>query len=196
MDKHTAPDNTEIGSLTVEELVIKLRQAAPEDASTYILEIIGRFEPLLRRAWKHAAFKLEYQDFVQEVVFQLFRGLPGLRNSSAFPGYLRSIALRVATDSFRKQSVDPIANTDVVKDTIRAFDEELIRSIHIRYCLEMLQPGERAIIELGVIDGLSVKEIAEKLQVNEVTVRVRKFRAFKKLRRILLDEGKKLENNS
>lgn len=205
--KHTAHDSTDLHSLTVEELVIKLRHTAQEDASTYVSEIIARFEPLLRKAWRDAAFRTEYKDFVQEVVFRFFRGLPGLRSGRSFPGYLRKIAVGVAVDSLRKQSIDPIARAEPLSpedkaelrraaETIKSFDEEILKSIHVRYCLEMLRPEERTVIELGVIEGLSVKEIGDRLRINQATVRVMKFRALKKLQRILRAEGSKLEKES
>src|ERR1044072_7972719 len=179
---------SELCSLTVEELVTRMLNASPEEESIYCREIIRRFEPLLRSAWKKAAFTSDYKDYAQDVWVALVEVLPNLKSSSAFPGYLRKVAVGVAAQAVRKHLRDPMADLrDIeadlrdIENAIIPFDGELIRAIHIRYCLEMLTKREKNVMALSM-EGLSIKEIAAELKISQIAVRVAMFRARRELR--------------
>jgi RNA polymerase sigma-70 factor (ECF subfamily) len=70
-------------------------------------------------------------------------------------------------------------------DDIAAMDARLdaeARSREIYAAIERLTEGERAVLELVVLDGLSVSEAAKAAGVSPVTARVRLHRARRKLR--------------
>jgi DNA-directed RNA polymerase specialized sigma24 family protein len=97
------PERAPPAKLSVGELVRQLSAAGPGHGSEQVQELIHRFEPVLRTAWRHGGFELEYEDYVQEVFLNLFGALPGSREPEAFPGFFRRIALSTAAGLARAQ---------------------------------------------------------------------------------------------
>ena len=186
-------DESNIKLLTVEQLVSQLRASSKADSSLYCKELIRRFEPLLRWAWRRGAFTAEYQDFVQDVFLRLFRGLPHLLNPKAFPGYFRQVALSVAADHSRKQFATPTDSAGNIEEVVENFDEQILTRVFIRSYLEHLPPREREVIELDFLQELSVKEIGERLGFTPGGVRSIKSRALRRLRNLLTADAKALE---
>jgi RNA polymerase sigma factor (sigma-70 family) len=184
--------------LPVERLVDGLRQADAAASSPYAAEIIRRFEPLLRRAWRQWGSPTDYRDFVQEVFLRLFSGLPGLRDARAFPGYLRKVILSVAASHLRHRGrsadrkTDPLPEPDALVDR---FDERLLAAIFVRSYLEELPPREREVARLTYIEERSAEDVAAELELSAGAVRSTKSRATRRLREILLREAEDLERS-
>ena len=187
-------------SLTVEELISRLREASQEEASPYCLEIIRRFEPLLRQIWRRRVFTEEYQDFVQDVFVRMFGGLPSLTDPMAFPGYLLRVILSVSADYSRKSSAKwaKISQTDPVgiEEIASQVDDELLSEVFVRSYLEHLEPRDQQVLVLSVLEGYSAKEIGKALGLGTGTVRVIKSRALKKLRSLILSDANTLDPSS
>jgi DNA-directed RNA polymerase specialized sigma24 family protein len=75
---------------------------------------------------------------------------------------------------------DPYAAADLTADVFVAAIESAARSLYQQ--LAELPPGERAVLELVALDGLTVAEAARALGVNPVAARVRFYRARRALR--------------
>lgn len=193
---HTADLNSDLGSLPTEQLVLHLREASQQDASIYCEEIIRRFEPLLRKAWRGATINVDYQDYLQEVLLKLFGSLVHLKNPKAFPGYFRRVVLSVIVDYSRRQrSGIHVLTLDEVDEVVDRVDEQILTEIFVRSYIEHLSPREREVIILGSIQEEPVNEIAKKLKISPGAVRATKARAIKRLRGLLLDEAGALENS-
>ena len=185
----------ELKLLTTEELILRLKEAPIESASSYCEELISRFEPLLRRAWQRDIGG-EYQDFVQDVFVRLFAGLPQLRNPKAFPGYLRSIVLSVASYHWRSKGKTPSRTAAEVDRLVHGFDETLITRIFIRTYVERLPSRERDVIAMAYLQDLSTGEIAHKLGMKTGAVRSLKGRALNRLRELFLEDAKDLSGGA
>lgn len=186
--------NGALRSLTAEELIRRLRSASPVDATPYCQELIRRFEPLLRRTWRRIAFRIEYEDFVQDVFLRLFRTLARLENPKAFPGYFRRVILSVAIDHARRLR-STVPETQTIAEAASTVDTEIYDAILVRSYLEHLPPQEQAVIKLGYLEGLDTSEVAKRLGITPGGVRGTKARAFKRLRAILLEEAERLEGS-
>ncbi len=55
----------------------------------------------------------------------------------------------------------------------------------VRGAIEQLPPGQREVVELHKLRGMSMAEIAQRLQIREGAVRVRAHRAYRALARLL-----------
>ncbi|MCX4244633.1 RNA polymerase sigma factor [Paraliomyxa miuraensis] len=62
-------------------------------------------------------------------------------------------------------------------------EEEIVR--RVRAALAALPPGQREVVELHKLRGMSMADIASRLEVREGAVRVRAHRAYKTLARLL-----------
>jgi RNA polymerase sigma-70 factor, ECF subfamily len=180
-------------ALPVERLVAGLLRAGPKEASAYAEEIIRRFEPALRNAWRQGAFHLDYEDFVQDVFVRLFGNLRSLRNPKAFPGFLYQVAHSVAASHARRSAAlkaEPLDRLDKLEDR---FDERLLAGIFVRSYLEELPPREQEITKMAFLEERSAEDIARELDLTPSAVRATKSRAARRLRQILLLEAEALE---
>jgi RNA polymerase sigma factor (sigma-70 family) len=184
----------DVQTLTVDQLVCKLRESSPEDSSIFFEEIIKRFEPLVRKVWRRGAHIIEYNDFAQDAFLRLFRGLPKLQNPKAFPGYFRSIVVSVLLDQFRKGPVPftEEAGADLVAEGL---DDQILTGIFIRSYLEHLPPREKEVISLEYLHDYSLADIAKKLELKPGTVRMAKARGLNRLRDLFLRDAKALEES-
>lgn len=189
------PTNTEgaVLPLPVEQLVAGLLAAPPEEASLYAAEIIRRFEPALRHAWRKGAFQVDFQDFVQDVFVRLFGGLRSLRNPKAFPGFLYQVAHSVAADHARRSGRAEMEPLDPLHDVGDRFDERLLAGIFVRSYLGELPPREREVARMSFLEERSAEDIAQALDLTPGAVRATKARAARRLREILMREADDLK---
>lgn len=142
-------------------------------------------------------------DMSQEAFIKAYNSLDSFRGDSKFSVWLYRIVSNVCLDFIRsrkrKQTVslsmeDDNGNDvelDIADDTQspeRLMDKRLTREA-VRRGLASLPPGQRQILLLREIQGLSYDEIAEVLNVEAGTVKSRIFRARKKLSAFLLEDG-------
>jgi RNA polymerase sigma factor (sigma-70 family) len=172
-------------SLPIHKIVQHLTSAEEPIKSRCAEEIIKRFEPLLRKAWKRGAFYVEYTDFVQDVFTKLFSGISSLREPKSFPGYFRRVALSVAADHAKKS--DPYLSKEITpEDTIiKSFEKALLSKLFIRSYMEELTPRERQVITMFFLNELSIADIAINLMISKSAVRATKTRGLKNLRELL-----------
>ena len=176
-------------SLTVADLIVRLRSESPAEGSLYCEELIRRFEPLLRGTWHRLAEKTEYQDFVQDVFTQLFSNLPALKDPNAFPGYFRQIVVTVAVTKLRKTAVRDEVELDELAELATNVDQDMLTKVFIRSYLERLPLREQTVILLDYFHGFTLKEIAVQLDLTDANVRVIKHRALKSLREMIRNDA-------
>lgn len=109
----------------------------------------------------------------------------------------RHTALDLARKSSRQRArqvdLDAVGGVDRVledaapsPDTAMAEDEET-RDVmrRVRSAISKLPPGQRDVVELHKLKGMSMAEVADRLSIQEGTARVRAHRAYKSLARRL-----------
>jgi RNA polymerase sigma-70 factor (ECF subfamily) len=182
----------DLRNVSLPGLVSGLQSAStPEESSPYFAEIVRRFEPLLRKAWRRAPM-VEYADFAQEVFTRLFRSLPRLRTPAAFPGFFRAIMLSVVSDLWRHRSQEePLS--DSLAEIVAIVDESTGGELVMRSYAELLGEPERTILLLDLIEGQTSDEIAAQLGWTAGGVRTAKSRALKQLRKQIEAEADALE---
>ncbi len=84
--------------------------------------------------------------------------------------------LRVANHADERPNVE-----DAVASEERR--EEII--VRVREAIAQLPPGQRAVLEMHKLEGMSMAQVAEKLGVREGAVRVRAHRGYKALAKLL-----------
>jgi RNA polymerase sigma-70 factor (ECF subfamily) len=101
--------------------------------------------------------------------------------------WLYRIARNVLIDHWRKKKDLLVDDVDSLNEetTSPSISEQLDRDVMLRRLHEALDtlPGDmRSVINLRFIEGLSCKQVAEKLDLGESNVRVIQYRALRKLR--------------
>lgn len=140
-------------------------------------------------------------DASQEAFLKVWRSLPAFKGDSAFSSWLYRIAKNTALDMLRAKKRKPAFSLtdddDEVRDVPDTSDtvspEKALLSGEKRTvlanALQKLNEEHRAVIRLRDIEGFSYGEIAEKLGIEEGTVKSRLFRARSALRDILTAEN-------
>lgn len=176
---------------TAAQLVSRLQdeEISQAEASAYSVELIQRFEPLLRNVWhRYSGQGVPFEDFTQEVYLGVFRSLDALQDPRAFPGYIRTIAYRVAVNYLRKQRPTSL------QENFESWDTKLEEGIRedaldlIQIHLEDLPPRERDVLKL-YLQKWSTAAIAEKFNISMNAVRLAKSRSIRRLKKIFEDIG-------
>ncbi len=155
-----------------------------ENIEAYIEKIYGY-------AINHTYSREEADELSQEILFMAVRELPKLRDESKFEPWLWGVANNV-TKQFRRNmgkqramySYETLENLSYEDEYFD--DQEEIYDL-LRTRIAMLSKMYRDIIILYYYDGLSVKQISERLKIPEGTVTWRLSEARKKLKKECTD---------
>ena len=138
----------------------------------------------------------EADDLAQEVWIKVYRGLAGYRSEAKFTTWLYRIAHNTAVESGRKRQRQSAAldswirGSEQPKEVPPARDEfdqkRLVAAV--QSFLGDLPPRQRTVFALADLDGVTTAEIAERLEIEEATVRVTLRNARRAIRNRLLQE--------
>ena len=151
----------------------ELVRSAQRGDALALSALVDRLAPFVGRICGPIA--LEHgEDAAQEALIAVLRDLPTLREPRALYGWARRIAAREAVRHARaaRRSL-PLAGGG--RELPAPGDPALARDV--RSVLEALTPDQRAILVLRDLEGLSEREAAALLQVEEGTVKSRLSRA-------------------
>ena len=143
-------------------------------------------------------------ELCQEAFLNAWRGLPRFQGESAFSTWLYRLASNVCLDFLRREKRRKSLSLTVVSlDQEEAVEleipdqryapegelERLEQRQAIRDGLARLSEEHRQVLVLRELSGLSYREIAQLLGVEEGTVKSRIARARGALRKVLVEEG-------
>lgn len=103
-------------------------------------------------------------------------------------GWLYAIARNTLTDYWRKKKPLPLDEAVEVVDESPSHDEVMDKKLNIRRAaksLAKLPEDMKSVVSLRFLQGYSVRQTAEALDLSEANVRVVQYRALKKLRKDL-----------
>ena len=136
----------------------------------------------------------DVEDVAQQVFVKAYFSLPRFDQRAAFGTWLYKIAVNECWDYLRKKKVRPLVyEADLSEEQVRqfgasrehsgthTFGEETSRRLEQRQLidrlLEELEERDRLMLILKEVEGFSVEEIGQLLDLNVNTVKVRLFRA-------------------
>lgn len=184
------------------ELLERIRNGSADDFGELIQEHQSLVYSIL---YRYERDKHLLEDLAQETFIKAWKALEQFDGRAPFSHWLSRIAVHVALDHLRKRK--RIQNETAIEDLgegalewLQGEDNPEIEGNEAREILEMamqkLAPEERLVITLQEIEGKSAAEISELTGWSNVGVRVRCFRARKKLRNALLNMEKKAQESS
>ncbi len=172
---------------TVRDRLLILRcQARDESAFEQLVE---RWEPrlyyYLRRITRS---ETDVLDILQETWLAVFKSIRNLQDPAKFPAWLYRLARNQASNWFRKEErLARIENAEVHEDSAPASDScfaaETADLVH--HLLEGLPLPYREVMTLYFLEGFSIKEMADVIEIPEGTVKSRLHHAKNKLREAL-----------
>ncbi len=128
------------------------------------------------------------QDAVQETCLRVLRSVDEWRPEAPFERWVFTVAANVIRDMARRRQVRRETLLPPPEETLLPAGEALERGDdleRVRRAIETLDPTESAPLVLYLIHGVPQKEIAQHLDLSVEHLRVRLFRAIRKIRRAL-----------
>jgi RNA polymerase sigma-70 factor, ECF subfamily len=172
-----------------------VRRAQAEDKAA--------FEELVRRH-QHRVFAVaggilrrreDVEDIAQQVFVKAYFSLKRFDQRAAFSTWLYKITVNECWDLLRKKKVRPLVyESDLSEDQARQYSvsaetghrapdisEKLADRQRVERLLEGLEERDRLMLILKEVEGFAVEEIANILGLNANTVKVRLFRARRRI---------------
>ena len=178
---------------------IIVRAAAGERAA--FVEIVRRYHATIYRWAATTTGDLdEAEDITQMVLIRLHSSLGGYRGRAKFTTWLYRLTRNVMLEQERtrrrrgnllQRQQNLSAATQVAEADSDAIDSAKVESLVLHY-LGALPPRQREVFELADIQGFAPVEIAEMLDVEQVTVRTNLLKARRAIREKMLQEQPQL----
>ncbi len=163
-------------------------------------EVVRRHQSMITRClYRFCPYQADLEDLVQETFVKAFRKLDTWQATAPFENWLRKIAYNTGYDYFRKNSRNPASisvnhseETDYVLETLSE-DTDQRRSYEMteqaQKVLALLQSEERLLLTLQYLEELPLADIAAQMGWGLSKTKVKSFRARKKLRKLLINNG-------
>lgn len=172
-----------------------LRNRDPDAVECWIYSKRDFIRSVLFRFTKQADMA---EDLIQETFLQALRSLPSFRGDAKITTWLYSIARNVALSRIRRSRRYSYLESDTLEhvqattegdlsnkadrsspadDTVRSEEMQLLHD-----AIGELSPSYREVVKLRDLEELSTREVAKRLDLSRVNVRVRLHRARKALR--------------
>jgi RNA polymerase sigma-70 factor (ECF subfamily) len=169
---------------------------------------VNAFERLLKRyqahvvkiVKKHIPFD-KVEEVAQDVFVRTYESLPTFKGDDGFKKWLSTITIRTCYDFWRKHyryREIPLsflsekhqvwleeATSDSSSQSFYERDSQKEAREILDWALDKLSPEDRMVMELVYLEGYSIKETANLLGWSTVNVKVRSFRARKKLHKLI-----------
>jgi len=171
-----------------------LKAGDPEESKRFVE---ANSEAVYRLALRMLGDAQDAEDVLQETFVKALRGLKSFEGRSSLSTWLFRIATNEALMLLRKKKPETVSidaereDEEGQLEPIQLVDwccmpeHELLSSEskqHMEAAIQKLSPALRVVFELRDIEGLSVKETADVLNVSEAVVKTRLLRARLKLR--------------
>jgi RNA polymerase sigma-70 factor (ECF subfamily) len=168
-----------------ERLLVLRCQAGDESA---FAELVERYSPRLRYFVRRMTDG-DPDDLLQEVWIDVFRGLPRLADTAAFPAWIYRLTRdRVARDYRGRRHVpEPLLDSDPPAEDEPDFSAEDAGRIHS--AMGELPAEQREVLVLRFLEGMSYDDMSGVIGCPLGTVRSRLYYAKQALRRILERKG-------
>jgi RNA polymerase sigma-70 factor, ECF subfamily len=147
-------------------------------------DIVRDFSPRLMPVLRRYAGDGDPHDLLQDVWVRVYERRATFDGRGSFLGWLLSVARSVAVSALRAQSRAPIGSSPQNVPGHHDPDAVFLRA-ELRDAILELPERQRDVIVLRLIEGLSTRETATRLECAEGTVKALLHQATRKLRDVL-----------
>jgi RNA polymerase sigma factor (sigma-70 family) len=160
-------------------------------------ELVEHLHPLvIRIARAHLPRRVAEEDLAQEIFLKMFTRLDQYQGNVPFTHWVSRIAVTTCIDHLRAQKRRPelrwadlseretnVLDSAITNENDVAPDDALAAKEIVGKLLDMLKPEDRLVIQYLDLEQRSVAEISALTGWNQTLVKVRAFRARRKLQR-------------
>ena len=132
------------------------------------------------------------EDILQDGFVTLFTRLDSYKGEGSFEGWARKIFVTTALMYLRKKDALKMSDDLEVARGLKADTVGQVENIGYKELMNLvmsLPPGFRTVFNMYAIEGYSHKEIAETLEISEVTSRTQFSRARAMLQKLIKERG-------
>jgi len=156
----------------------------------HVMKIVKKYVPYDR-----------IEEIAHDVFVRVYKALPGFNRTGSFKGWLSVVAVRTCYDFWRKQYASremPVIDlSKKQKNRLEKAAAELSNESHrekrfrreirelLDQALDKLSAADRMVLELVYLEGCSIKKTAKLLGWSAANVKVRSYRARKKIHKLL-----------
>ncbi len=189
--------------MLVEPETIELAQSGDDSAFNTI--VLAYRKRILGTVYRMIGRGDDVEDVGQEVFVRLYFSLKQLRTPQVFEPWLYRLTINACYDYLRKKrrvidvrmadlSEEQVAAADMALSGKRALDEKEKESVRelLDILLDRVSEEDRVLLTLKEVQGLSLKELSRIYEVNTNALKVRLFRARK---RVLETYNEMAQNN-
>lgn len=176
------------------ELVSQVRNARSESASKLLVEHL--YPMVLRIVRAHLPRRSSEEDLAQEVFMKMFARIEQWRGQLPFDHWVSRVAVTTCLDALRHQKRRPelrwadlsekeaevLDNVLHDESDVSASDASSARDL-VHKLLETLNPADRLVLTMMDMEGRSVADVQTATGWSATLVKVRAFRARRKLRK-------------
>jgi RNA polymerase sigma-70 factor, ECF subfamily len=167
------------------ELIIRAQNG---DRSAYET-IVNQFAPMVfRLIGRFFRTREDVEDLAQDVFLKLFARIDQIKPDENFPGWLARVTVNTCYDELRKKRRRRIALETygpLIATETPGIAPEPDNFGKMRVALETLDAKFKVPLILKEVEEMSVEEIARTMGITQTNVKVRLFRARKKLSEML-----------
>jgi len=167
------------------ELIVRA-QAGNREAQE---SLVKAFSPMVfRLISRFFRSREDVEDLAQDVFVKMFGRIDQVRPDENFPGWLQRVTVNTCYDELRKtrrrkEAMETYGPEMAGEQTVAP--RELDTLGKARLALQRLDPKLRIPLVLKEVEDMSVEEIAKTMGLTQTNVKVRLFRARKKLQSML-----------
>src|SRR5207249_3657025 len=169
------------------ELVVRAKTGDRSACET----IVEQFSPMVfRLISRFFRTREDVEDLAQDVFLKVFARIDQVRPDDNFPGWLARVAVNACYDELRKNrrrkvAFETFGPSKLFEPVVMPKEPEEFGKA--RRAVESLDPKLRVPLILKEVEDMSVEEIARTMGLTQTNVKVRLFRARKKLAATLGD---------
>lgn len=175
------------------ELTQELIHRCKKRERAAMAELFGMLAPKIKGiCYRYTGNAFDAEDLLQETFIIVFTKLDSFKEEGSFEGWVRRIAVNTSINWLKKNKViQQMQELNGKNEMIEENNEETLEDIHgneLMQHIAQLPEGYRTILNLFAIEGMSHKEIAGQLGINESTSRSQYARAKKALQHLFMKE--------
>lgn len=171
----------------------KLIRACQNNDRLAQFELFRRYSArFLGIAYRFAGDYDTANDLIQEGFIKIFKYIGNYQFHGSFEGWMRKIIVTTCINYIKKNHKIKFEDTDIANFSGLSEMPSVLEQMDCEDIMEaiaQLPQGFRTIVNLYAIEGYSYPDIAEMLEIKEVTVRTQYFRARQKLQAALLKKN-------
>lgn len=172
-----------------DELIAIARRQLPHVTTAYEVLVKRYQERLQRTCNRYLCSFHDAEEAVHETLLRVFHHLPGFKGDSSFKTWLFRIAHNESMNVLRKRkdhlNVDDVDLDSESEGAPANALETVVMNRQVEQMLRQLSQEDRTVVVFRTVAELEFQEIADILQQNLSTVKMRYQRAIEKLRQLL-----------